>query len=246
MNEEQRITVCKASLSQIHAMLRTAPQNWGNYLALARTISVHLDSTTFMQQLNRTQEQTWVITGLQRLASIEADSGGVPDIAAWCARQWLTIHHRDPDNLAALQGLGEIWLMKAQPALVRIHGIDGSSSRTGSSQSQRSSQSFNSARDNELSAQQLAEAERRAATTDYVEARGHLQPAKDYLERAISSATSKRTLSGDLLAMTAEAYMSIGNASSPRVNEQYFRRALQLLRAATEIEGYSLSTHLKQ
>ena len=40
--------------------------------------------------------------------------------------------------------------------------------------------------------------------------------------------------------------MSLGNVSSPRVNEQYFRRALQLLRAASEIPDYTLSRYLQQ
>lgn len=40
--------------------------------------------------------------------------------------------------------------------------------------------------------------------------------------------------------------MSLGNVSSLRVNEQYFRRALQLLRAASEIPGYTLSRYLQQ
>lgn len=227
-------------------MLRTSPQNWRSYLTLARTIITHLDTTTFVRQANRTQEQIWVVTGLQRLALVDADSGGVPDITAWCSRQWLVIGHRDADNLAALKGLGEAWLSKAQPALVRIHEDGSPSSRAGSAHSQRSFQSFNSVRDGELSTQQVAEAERRAATTDYVEARGYLQPATDYLERAITAATAQRAVSGELLATSAEAYMSIGNASSPRMNEQYFRRALQLLRAATEVDGYSLATYLQQ
>ena len=48
------------------------------------------------------------------------------------------------------------------------------------------------------------------------------------------------------LRQTAEAYMSLGNVSSPRVNEQHFRRAIELLRAAASIEGYSLNPYLQQ
>ena len=40
--------------------------------------------------------------------------------------------------------------------------------------------------------------------------------------------------------------MSLGNASSPRINENQFRRALHLLRAATTIPGYTLSRYLQQ
>jgi hypothetical protein len=44
----------------------------------------------------------------------------------------------------------------------------------------------------------------------------------------------------------AEAYMSLGNVSSPRTNEQYFRRALQLLQRASQVQGYSLPRHLQK
>ena len=40
--------------------------------------------------------------------------------------------------------------------------------------------------------------------------------------------------------------MSLGNTSGPRNNERYFRRALQLLRAAAAIPGYILSRYLQQ
>jgi hypothetical protein len=50
----------------------------------------------------------------------------------------------------------------------------------------------------------------------------------------------------DEIIQTAEAYMSLGNTTSPRNNEQYFRRALQYLRAASNVEGYSLSRYLQQ
>lgn len=40
--------------------------------------------------------------------------------------------------------------------------------------------------------------------------------------------------------------MSLGNTSSPRVNERLFRRAIQLLRAASQIRGYTLSRYLQQ
>lgn len=41
--------------------------------------------------------------------------------------------------------------------------------------------------------------EQRLHTTDYVEARGLLLPAVDYLRRAVERATSEKLLSGSLL-----------------------------------------------
>ncbi|KAK3054345.1 hypothetical protein LTR09_004613 [Extremus antarcticus] len=245
MSEDQRINVCKTGLDQIYNMLQTAPQNYRNYLALGRSVIAHINSTTFMQQTPRTAEQAWMVAGLQRLAALDDGNRGTIDITAWCSQQWTILHQRDASNVAALRGLGQAWLTRAQPVLAKIHRVDGSSSSSGDS-SQRSVKSITSSEDERQNTAATAEAERRSGTQDYVEARGFLQPATEYLERAVAAATEQSMLSGGLLAKTAEAYMSLGNASSPRTNEQYFRRALQLLRAASELEGYTLSRYLQQ
>ena len=201
MNEEQRIGVCKTGLNQIYTMLRTAPQNWRNYVNLARSVIAHLDATTFMQQASRTAEQAWMVAGLQSLAFADAEGGGIPDVASWCSRQWLMIFQRDPQSIAALRGIGQSWLSRAQPVLTRIHRLDGSgSSSGGSSQRSAKSHSGNGGEEERQSAAANAEAERRAGTQDYVEARGFLQPATEYLQRAVAAATAQRALSGDLLA----------------------------------------------
>ncbi|KAK5172348.1 uncharacterized protein LTR77_003987 [Saxophila tyrrhenica] len=263
MSEEQRINVCKTGLNQIYTMLRNSPQSYRDYLNLGRSVIAHINSTTFVQQAARTAEQAWMVAGLQRLAALDDGNGATLDITTWCSQQWMLLHQRDPRNVGALRGLGQAWMTRAQPVLSRIHRIDGSSSSSGDSGS-RSVRSITSSEDERQNAAATAEAERRSGTQDYVEARGYLQPATEYLERAVAAAIEQETLSGDLLAtvgsleilvigivsnveqQTAEAYMSLGNASSPRVNERFFRRALQLLRAASQIEGYSLSRYLQQ
>ncbi|KAK5124226.1 hypothetical protein LTR85_001929 [Meristemomyces frigidus] len=244
MNEEQRINVCKTSVAQINNVLRTSPQQWRTYLNLARSVIAHLDATTLMQQPSRATEQAWIIAALQRLAFADPDNGEVEDIAVWCARQWQILLQRDTQNVAALRGMGEAWLARAQPALSRIHRMDGSDSSGGSSQ--WSAPSITSTEDERQNTAATTEAERRCGTADYVEARGFLQPAVEYLERAVAAAPAQQALSGDLLVKTAEAYMSLGNASSPRVNERYFRRALQLLRAGKAIPGYTLCLYLQR
>ncbi|KAK3713216.1 hypothetical protein LTR37_008649 [Vermiconidia calcicola] len=245
MNEEQRINICKTGLNQIYSMLRSSPQNWRDYVQLARSVIAHLDQTTFMMQASRTTEQAWMVSGLQRLASSDTDNGGIPDLAAWCSQQWMIIYQRDAQNVAASRGIGQGYIAHAQPVLARIHRADASSSSSGGS-SQQSARSLSASEDERQSIVATAEAEKRAGTQDYVEARSLLQPATEYFERAVAAATEQRVLSGDLLATTAEAYMSLGNTSSPRVNERYFRRAVQLLRAASQIGGYSLSRYLQQ
>ena len=198
MDENQRIAVCKTSVSQIYSMLSTAPHEWMAYLTLARSVIAHIDNTTFMRQPARLSEQTWLIGGLQRLAFANPDNGDIPDISNWCTRQWMVILQRDAQNVEALRGVGRAWLSRAQPALTRIHRVDGSSSSSGGS-SQWSAPSLTASEDDRQSAASKAEAERRSGTSDYVEARGFLQPAIDYLERAIAAATAQRLLSGDLL-----------------------------------------------
>lgn len=202
MNEEQRITACKTGLERIYAMLRETPQDWRNFITLGRSVIGHLDATTFMNKATRTREQAWMIAGLQRLAFADAENGGIPDIASWCSRQWLVIFQRDNNNVAALRGIGQAWLSRAQPTLARIQRTDSSSSSGGSQQgtSQRSRTTGTSSEQAKKAAAAAKEAERKAGTADYVEARGFLQPATEYLDRAVAAASSQRVLSGDLLA----------------------------------------------
>ena len=185
MSEEQRISGCKTATNQIYTMLRCSPQQWRNFLGLARTIITQLDGTTFMQQETRTAEQVSIIAALQILAFKEVDNGAIVDVASWCSRQWLILVQRDGENVSALRGLGQMWLSRAQPALARIH----------TSQSRSSSSSSGSPR-----SESATEAERRVGTADYVEARGLLQPAAEYLERAVAAGSAQDTLTGDLLA----------------------------------------------
>ncbi len=199
MNEEQRVTVCKTGMTQIYNMLRTSPNNWRNFVSLARSIITHLDATTFMQQPTRTTEQAWMVAGLQQLAYMNADNGAISDIASWCSRQWLAIFQRDSQNVAALRGIGQSWLHRAQPVLARIHRNEGSSSSSGGS-SGRSGGSRSLGDDDRRSTNSRSEAERRTDTQDYVEARQYLQPATEYLERAVTAATAQGVLNGDLLA----------------------------------------------
>jgi hypothetical protein len=185
MTEEQRINACKPAISQIYNMLRSSPQEWQSVLNLARTVIAQLDSTTFMQQTARTAEQVWMIAALQTIAFQNVDSGAILDIASWCSRQWLVIVQRDAQNLSALRGLGQMWLSRAQPALAHIHSSQGPSSSKGS--------------------ESAAEAERRIGAADYVEARGFLQPAIEYLERAVAAASGQNAVSDDLLVKVCDS-----------------------------------------
>lgn len=199
VTEEQRISACKTATSQIYTMLRSSPQQWRTFLGLARTLISQLDSTTFMQQATRTPEQVWIIAALQTLAFKDVDSVAVPDIASWCSRQWLVIIQRDAQNLSALRGLGQMWLSRAQPALARVHTsqVRSSSAREGS--------------------ESATEAERRVGSADHMEARGFLQPAAEYLERAVAAASSQDAINGDLLAKVRGLENSVSTCGNKRL-----------------------------
>lgn len=191
--------MCKTSINRIITMLCSSPQDWRGYLTLARSVMGHIDTMAFMRQPSRTSEQSWMIAGLQRLAYADIDHGEVRDIADWCMRQWTMIYQRDTQNIAALRGIGQAWFSRAQPALTRIHRLDGSSSSSGGSASW-SLPSITSSEDEGQNTAAVAEAKRRADTADCVEARGFLQPAVEYFERAVAAAPAQQALSGDLLA----------------------------------------------
>lgn len=205
MNDDQRIAACRTSVSQIYHMLNNAPQTWRNYVDLARSVIVHVDATTYMQRPSNVSEQAWMIAGLQQLAFLDSDRNLVDDIAAWCSRQWLALLERDRHNVAALRGIGQSWLVRAQPVLSRIHHLEGSSSSSGDSSS-RSAGSGSGSAGNQNTGDEVTtnatadEAERRINTQEYVEARQYLQPATEYLNRAVAAATTQEALSGDLLA----------------------------------------------
>ena len=92
--------------------------------------------------------------------------------------------------------------MKAQPALSRIHVHDGTSSSS-SGGNGRAPAATNSGLEEEQSngnSTGTTEAELRLHTSDYVEARGILLPATDFLSQAVTAAESQGCISGNLLA----------------------------------------------
>lgn len=199
MTEDEKIAVCRSGLNQIYEVLRTSPPRLRNYIELGRSITALLDSTTFMTRCSAAIEQIRIIDALQQLAYVDADNGAVADIAAWCSRQWQSVLDRDPTNVAALRGIGQSWQLRAQACLARLHRQDGSSSSGGSSQ--QSALSLSPETRDRLSVSSREEAEARAGTQDYVEARHFLQPATEYLDRAIDAAMAQDALSGELLAL---------------------------------------------
>lgn len=104
LTEEQRITACKTNVARIYTMLQGNPDDWQDFVSLARSIIANLNFTSFMRHPARVGEQAWVVDGLQQLAYQDPDSGGVSDVAAWCSQQWLLIFQHDAQNVTALKG----------------------------------------------------------------------------------------------------------------------------------------------
>lgn len=205
--DEQRLALCRTAINQIYTMFLDAPQTWRAYIPVARRVITQLDILGYMDQAGQINQQAWFVNALQRLAFRDADNGAISDLDTWTSRQWLAILQRDPRNVLALRGMGWAWLQRAQPALARIHRLDGSSSSSGGSNGLQALAAMVLNGDEERLAQQAnAEAERRAGTTDYVEARGFLQPATEYLARAVAADTSQRSRSGELLSTVSRSH----------------------------------------
>lgn len=96
--------------------------------------------------------------------------------------------------------IGQNWLFRAQKSLAKIHRSEQDSSSSGGSSNHPLSQS----QEHVQISRGAVEAEDRLHTADYVEARGILLPATEYLKRAVDTARAQETLSGDLLATVSE------------------------------------------
>lgn len=73
-------------------------------LSTARSTITLVDTTSLMDQPERIEDQSFIISELQRLAYHDQDTGGVQDIAEWCVAQWLRILQHSSECVEALQG----------------------------------------------------------------------------------------------------------------------------------------------
>jgi hypothetical protein len=89
-------------------------------------------------------------------------------------------------------GLGQGWLLRSQTSLARIQCDEGSPSSGSSGGQAQEAAEF---------ARAAADANARRHTSNYVEARGTLIPATEYLTRAIHAAERQGILRGRLLSL---------------------------------------------
>lgn len=194
----------------ISATLDVAPESWRDHLQAIRNITSSLELLHTNPDEQERQWQLPLVAMFQRVAYADADNGGVPDIANWCLRQTLTllqVYPEDVDLLARKSPLlfcgapltravvGRNWLMRAQRSLARIHQAEGNGSSSGASQGPQ----LSSSEEQRQATSATLEAEDRLHLPDYVEARGILLPAVEYLKYAVDAARAQGKLTGSLL-----------------------------------------------
>ncbi|KAG8623473.1 hypothetical protein KVT40_008449 [Elsinoe batatas] len=237
----QGITNAINEARQIASEVVTGVSAWSQHVPFAiRAVRAFSSSTHFQSRIN-SDEQIATTEALQNIAYHDPDAGGVQEIAQWCLDQWLRLLQEDTDNVKILSNIGRSWLWKAQSTLLRIHDEE----RSPTSSTGGSTGSWSPLHVDEADGETDSVREARLHSSEYVEARGLLEPAVEYLDRAVDVATTGNSLSAELLSSAAEASMSLGNVSNPRSNERYFRKAVGLLRLARE-GGFELSHSLEQ
>ncbi|MCJ1378228.1 hypothetical protein MMC17_001325 [Xylographa soralifera] len=259
MAQEMRtqIAALEVDLGNNPNMPGTNPQKWLSSLQFARSTIITVERTPQLRNQLGSDSWTRLIQALQKLAYQDPDTGGEADIALWCERQWATEVQRQPNSIIALQGkfynsslppwhdffqltnqgLGHAWLLKSQKTLARIYREESSPSSSSSTTSVPHRRMRSPALGNRDAS--------RINSQDYVEARDTLRPSLESFDRALAVANAHGGASGDLLTLSAEAFLSFGNVSHPQRNEAYYQKALRLLRAASEIDEYQIEVHLQ-
>ncbi|MCJ1316629.1 hypothetical protein MMC15_001950 [Xylographa vitiligo] len=193
------------------------PQKWLSCLQIARLVIITVERTPQLRDQFGSESWTRLIQVLQKLAYQDPDTGGETDIALWC--------------------LGNAWLLKSQKTLARIYREENSPSSSSSTTSIPHNRIRSPVPDTRDAS--------RTDSQDYVEARDTLRPSLESFDRALAVANAQGGASGDLLTLSAEAFISFGNVLHPHRNEAYYQKALRLLRAASEIDGYQIEAHLQ-
>ncbi|KAF1999383.1 hypothetical protein P154DRAFT_546361 [Amniculicola lignicola CBS 123094] len=197
--DEGMLSDLMAMVAMINTALDASSESWRDQLHAARSITAFLELFDTTPNDERRKWQLSVIDTFQRLAYADADSGGVQDIGNWCLRQSLSLLQTYPENVDLLKLVGTNWLLRAQKSLAKIHVTERDSSSSGASQQSKSEEQRHVSR-------ATIEAEARLWTADYVEARGILLPATDYLKRAVDAARAQGLTTACLLTKVCEPH----------------------------------------
>ncbi|KAF8424592.1 hypothetical protein EV426DRAFT_665271 [Tirmania nivea] len=219
MTSEQYIASSKQGLMNARSYLQIP--NWRDGISAVRTCISYVNASQIMFNDSRLEERLWILNEVQQFAYHDSDAGGVKDLATWCEIEYNRILSTYPSHVGALRALGQAWLSKSQYWLAKVCHEDRSDD------------------DDDV-------AECRRYTANYVEARAALIPAVDFFAQAFDSASRQNCLTGELLAIRAEACMSLGNVSPTRDAQVHFKTAIRCLRSATRLPNYQLPSHLVQ
>jgi hypothetical protein len=135
---------------------------------------------------------THLIQLLQDLAYVEPDNGDV-EISRWCEGQWAQTLACHPHDMNTMQGLGQLWLFKAQPSLARIYERERSPSP------EDRVQAYHLGLARPLADPSEAEHTARINSSDYIEARALLHPAIEHLDKAVAEAELRGVTNGKLM-----------------------------------------------
>jgi hypothetical protein len=206
--DDDAVRALMSTVELISTNLDTRPESWREQLQAIRSTTTSLEILDASPDETRKRWQLPLVSVFQRVAFGDADNGAVQDVADWCLRQALVLLHLYPEDVEVLACeyhpfcywsslttlvIGRNWLLRAQKSLANVYRAErGSSSSSGASASNVWGHEGSTARS-------IAGVEQLLHTADYVEARGILLPAIEYLQRAVDSAHSQGTVTGALL-----------------------------------------------
>ncbi|KAF2154665.1 hypothetical protein K461DRAFT_266055 [Myriangium duriaei CBS 260.36] len=235
-----------AEISRIANEINQGSTAWPQYLETATAAIQAFMLFPSFDMILAPQQKVDILNCLQQIAHQNQGSESSSEIADWCSSEWLRLLEHDSEHVDALYGLALYWLYRSQSVLHRIYESDrlsfsSSSSLETHTHGRKSLESSHSLRLDDIE----DDMENRLSSDEFIEARTSLQPAAEYFDRAITAAGQQNLVNDEMLSRAAEAYISLGNTSSPRVNQRYYRRAIHLLRRALEL-GYTLGSSLQQ
>ena len=114
-NLATQISLLESVLTGIRDSHQITPEIVPATLQSGRFVIASLDRDPAIRAQLGSDRWLGLIHTLQKLAYHDSDNGGEVDIALWCERQWATELQQNPDNIMALRGNPNTFL------LMRVH-----------------------------------------------------------------------------------------------------------------------------
>ncbi|PUU73379.1 hypothetical protein B9Z19DRAFT_1095110 [Tuber borchii] len=221
MSHQDLFTNSVREIVNVNRALKRNPDSWQNFIGTVHSYVSNIDQSGVMFDNARLEERLQIIDEVQEFAYFDTDNGGIEGLANWCVREWNRIKESYPDHVGAFEGHGRWWLLNAQQFVAKIAS-------------------------SEESDEEDSVADRRRGTENYYQARVAFASAVSLFKQSEENAKKHHCLTGKLLELKAEACISLGNVSPTRDSRPHFEVALDALRAAERLQGYTLPAHLTQ